>query len=83
MEYKKYKDITYRIIGAAMAVHRELGSGLLEQIYNEALTIELTDIGLQAEPEQEVVCYYKGIKLEKKYGSPVKPCVYPKIIDSL
>ena len=67
MEYKKYKDITYRIIGAAMAVHRELGSGLLEQIYNEALTIELTDIGLQAEPEQEVVCYYKGIKLEKKY----------------
>ena len=67
MEYKKYKDITYRIIGAAMTVHRELGSGLLEPIYNEALCMELTDIGLQAEPEQEVFCYYKGRKLEKTY----------------
>ena len=67
MEYKKYKDITYRIIGAAMTVHRELGSGLLEPIYNEALCMELTDIGLQAEPEKELLCFYKGRQMKKSY----------------
>ena len=67
MEYKKFKDITYRIIGAAMTVHRDLGNGLLEPIYNEALCMELSDLGLLPEPEQEVNCYYKGRKMEKKY----------------
>ena len=67
MDYKKYKDIVYRIIGGAMAVHKELGSGLLEPIYNEALTMELTDVGLKAEPEQEILCYYKGRLMEKRY----------------
>ena len=67
MEYKKFKDLTYRIIGAAMTVHRDLGNGLLEPIYNEALCMELSDLGLLAEPEHEVNCYYKGRKMEKKY----------------
>ena len=67
MDYKRYKDLIYKIIGAAMTVHRELGYGLLEPIYNEALTIELADVGLRAEPEKEIVCYYKGRLLEKKY----------------
>ena len=67
MDIKSYKDIVYNIIGAAMTVHRELGSGLLEPIYNEALTMELTDIGLQAEPEKELLCFYKGRQMKKSY----------------
>ena len=46
MDIKRYKDIVYDIIGAAMTVHRELGGGLLEPIYNEALCIELSAKGL-------------------------------------
>ena len=37
MDAKKYKDIVYKIIGAAMEVHSEMNWGLLEPVYNEAL----------------------------------------------
>ncbi len=39
-----YKNESYQIIGATMAVHRELGCGFAEKIYQEALEIELTPI---------------------------------------
>jgi GxxExxY protein len=64
---EKYKDKVYRIIGAAMTVHTELGGGLLEPIYNEALHLELLDRGIENEPEKTLNCYYKGHKLEKYY----------------
>ena len=67
MEYKKYHDTVFKIIGAAMAVHRELRGGLLEPIYNEALCMELSDRGLHPEPEQELHCFYKGRQLQKTY----------------
>jgi len=63
----KYADTVYQIIGAAMRVHNELGGGLLEPIYNEALHIELLEIGIENEPEKLLNCYYKTHKLEKIY----------------
>ena len=54
MELKNYKDIVYKIIGAAMKVHDELGWGLLEPIYNEALHLELCDLGINSEREKHL-----------------------------
>ena len=67
MELKDYRDKVYRIIGAAMKVHDELGWGLLEPVYNEALHLELCDQGINSEREKHLPCYYKHHKLEKHY----------------
>ena len=67
MNPKEYKDVVYKIIGSAMKVHDELGWGLLEPIYNEALHLELLDQGIDNEREKHLPCFYKHHKLEKHY----------------
>lgn len=62
---KDYQEIVYKIIGAAMTVHRELNWGLLESIYNEALHYELSNLGIKNETEKQVPCFYKDHQLEK------------------
>jgi GxxExxY protein len=52
--------LTRRIIGCAMEVHRQLGPGLLEMTYDEALCIELRDQGLSIQRQTRVPIYYKG-----------------------
>ncbi|MBQ7062343.1 MAG: GxxExxY protein [Bacteroidales bacterium] len=66
-DIEKYGDIVYQIIGAAMSVHNELGGGLLEPIYSEALHWELIDRGIDNETEKTLECFYKGRKLDKYY----------------
>lgn len=60
MEYK-YKDITEKIIGAAMKIHRYLGNGFQEVIYQRCLAIEFERAGLRFEREKEQTIYYEGI----------------------
>lgn len=67
MKYKTYSDQIYKIIGAAMEVHKSLRGGLLEPIYNEALTMELNNRGIFAESEKSIQCYYKKQLLQKSY----------------
>ena len=67
MDARKYKDIVYKIIGAAMEVHNEMNWGLLEPVYNEALHLELLGRGIENEREKAIACYYKGQLLEKHY----------------
>ncbi len=55
-----HKDITEQIIGAAFEVHRELGYGFLEKVYQRAMNVELELRGLSAEIEAEIVVRYKG-----------------------
>ena len=55
----KHKDITEKIIGAAIEVHKFLGNGFQEVIYQRALAVELRRIGLEFDREVEHNIYYK------------------------
>ncbi len=73
-----YKDEVYKIIGAAMEVHRELGPGFLEAIYQEAMEIEMRDRVVPFISQPQLNVYFKNHKLEKVY-IPDFTC-YDKIV---
>ena len=61
------KNEAYQIIGAAMAVHNELGSGMREIVYGDALEIELKLRGIPFQREQTFTIFYKGVELQHKF----------------
>ena len=60
-ETHQFEELSKKIIGAAIEVHRELGPGFLESIYEEALKIELAEYGLKVESQKEVAIEYLGV----------------------
>jgi GxxExxY protein len=62
-----FKEEVYAIVGAAMAVYNELGSGFLEAVYQEAFEIELCDRGIPFESQKELRIIYKSRPLKKTY----------------
>jgi GxxExxY protein len=60
-------ELSKRIIGAAIEVHRVLGPGLLENIYEECLAREFKAIGLAYERQLELPAKYKGALLDCGY----------------
>jgi len=73
-----YKEETYKIIGAAMEVHRNLGSGFLEAVYQEALAIEFEQRGIPFIKEPKLEVKYKNHVLSKYYQADF--ICYDKII---
>lgn len=59
----KYSDLTQKIIGAAMEVHKTLGNGFQELIYQRALAIEFNDQKIIFIREKEMELFYKGINI--------------------
>ena len=77
----RYSEETYKIIGAAMKVHSELGPGFTEKVYQEALAIEFDGRGIPYDREKAIHASYRGIMLEGTYV-PDFIC-YDKIIVEL
>ncbi len=63
----KDHDLTHLIIGSAIEVHRNLGAGLLEAVYEECLAKEFSLLGIPFERQKPVPVVYKDLKLECGY----------------
>lgn len=57
-------SLTESIIGAAIEVHRDLGPGLLESVYEKCLAFELAERGFRVSVQQEIPVRYKGLVFE-------------------
>lgn len=60
-------EITERVIGAAITVHRELGPGLLESAYQNCLRVEMSDSGIRYQHEVTIPLTYKGRSIPNSY----------------
>ena len=86
-EFNDINDLTGEIIGAAIEVHKTLGPGLLESIYEECICIEFGKRGMAYDLQKEINIEYKGVRLESKYRIDVVVCkmviVELKTVDEL
>ncbi|HHT9108967.1 MAG TPA: GxxExxY protein [Candidatus Wunengus sp. YC63] len=62
-----YEDLTYRIIGAAQEVYKELGYGYLESVYEDALCYELDLINIAYQRQIELDVHYKNIIFGRRF----------------
>ena len=67
MQPEQLNDLSYRIIGAGIEVHRSIGPGLLESTYRTCMIYELRDRGMQVVSEQAIPIRYKSLILDGGY----------------
>ncbi len=60
-------EISYQIIGASIELHKTLGPGLLESVYEEALALELEERGLRVQNQLAVPMNYKSLTFDKGF----------------
>ena len=73
-----YEKESYLIVQACIEVHKELGCGFLEPVYQEALALEFANLLIPFERERSLEIFFKGIKLGKNYKADF--ICYNKII---
>ncbi|MGH7975296.1 MAG: GxxExxY protein [Limisphaerales bacterium] len=66
-ETQSFNELTERIIGACIEIHRSLGPGLLESAYEECLCHELSIAGISFERQKPLPVHYKNVKLDCGY----------------
>ena len=64
---KQIDELSYQIIGAAIEVHKHIGPGMLESVYQTCLEIELTERGLSFKQELEIPIEYKGHHIQGQF----------------
>jgi GxxExxY protein len=62
-----FKEESYKIIGAALEVHKKLGSGFLDSVYTEALELELKKINVPFECEKKLQISYEELPMKKYF----------------
>jgi GxxExxY protein len=70
-ENYKYSELTGRIIKAYYHVYNKLGHGFLERIYERAMLIELSKMGLKAEGQKNIKVFYDGVEVGDYYADIV------------
>ena len=60
-------EISYAVIGAAVQMHKSLGPGLLESVYEATLHYDLKELGLEVASQVPMTLIYKGVRLEVGY----------------
>ena len=81
-----HKELTYKIIGCAMEVHRELGYGFLEKVYENAMMVQLKKEGVEAKQQQGVSVQFSGETVGEYFADILiedKVIVELKAVDSL
>lgn len=80
-------EISKKIIGAAIEVHKQLGPGLLESSYEMCLAFELRQLGLQVQTQVALPLVYKKVKLDAGYRIDIlvenKIIIEIKAVDAL
>src|SRR5262245_12546029 len=72
----EHEQLTEKIIGCAMIVHRSLGPGFLESVYKKALAHELAKAGLKAQLERPIAVLYDGVVVGEFFADLfVEDCV--------
>jgi GxxExxY protein len=66
-ETRSFNELTERVIGACIEIHRSLGPGLLESTYEECLCHELSLAGINFERQKPLPVHYKGVNLDCGY----------------
>jgi GxxExxY protein len=65
MDESELEGLVYKVIGAAMIVHSEIGYGLREKTYERALVVELQHLGIQLSQQSIHPVIYRGIKVDE------------------
>ena len=67
MKKEEYNRLSKEVLDSAITVHKEMGPGLLESVYEYCLIAELRSRGIKAEGQVYLPLYYKGVELDKDF----------------
>jgi len=67
MNKQQYKELSAQILDASILVHKEMGPGLLESVYEACLQKELELRGIQVASQVRLPLFYRGIELDKEF----------------